>query len=181
MSDWIPVPEIENVLIILARLSDLPEEIAEAPVMPLLDELKSWNGGSVYVFHDPPEAGEVLEDADPEMAARFALAAQMTDHRAEVCRDALRRVFSRATVQRVVLVNADHGDISVDQINGAFAGLQDTDIFWAGEWPGRFILGMRTYHGELFSDLNAAQSDLRNIIHSVTAERSLTLQARDLP
>lgn len=180
MSDWIPVPEIENVLIVLATLAEDAETVAEAPVMSLLEELKNWNGGSVYVFHDPPEAGEVLEDADPEMAARFALAAQMSEMRAEVCRDAFRRVFSRASVQRVVLVHADAGDLESNQVDEVFGRLNSCDLVWLGEWPRRFMLGMRTYHGEIFSDLEAAESDLRKSVEAVAAEKSLKIQVLGL-
>ena len=74
MSDWIPVPEFEKVLIVMADLADTAEGIAESPALPFLQALKSWDGGTVYVFHAPPEAGEVLEDVDPEMAAKYALA-----------------------------------------------------------------------------------------------------------
>ncbi len=147
--------------------------------MPLLEKLKAWQGGSVYIFHDPPEAGEVLEDADPDMAARFALAAQMSDMRAEVCRDALRRVFSRATVQRVVLVSVDNGDISVDRIDEVFASLSGADLVWDGNWPRHFVLGMRELRPEIFSDLNAAEMDLRKAIETVATEQSLVLRELD--
>jgi hypothetical protein len=175
--DWIPVPEIENVLIVLAALSEDPIEIEAAPVMNLLARLKDWRGGSVYVFHQPPEAGEVLEDVDPEMAAKFALAAQMSDVRAEVCRDAFRRVFSRAAVQRVVLINDMQGRASLEEIDQLFHLLDSTDILWAGEWPGRFAVGMRSWHGEIFLDIEQAEINLRNTVEQAASARGLRLEA----
>lgn len=175
MSDWIPVPEFENVLIIMADLADDPDAISEAPVMPFLEQLKQWDGGTIYLFHSPPEAGEVLEDADPDMAARFALAAQMTDMISEACRDAMRRVFSRATVQRVVLLRSVSGTMTPQQIDGLFEKLSGADMVWAGEWPEQFALGMKAYHGELFSDLNAAEMDLRKVVVKSAQELGLDL------
>jgi len=175
--DWIPVPEIENVLIVIARLAEDPVEIEQAPVMPLLQKLKTWTNGSVYVFHDPPEAGEVLEDVDTEMAAQFALAAQMSDDLAEVCRDAFRRVFSRATVQRVVLVSANDPSIDLPEIDQAFTLLDQSDIVWLGEWPARFIMAMRSYHEEIFSDLELAGADLRKQAEAIAAAKGLKFLA----
>ncbi len=180
MSDWIPVPEIENVLIVLATLAETPEDSAAAPVMALLEKLKTWHGAAVYVFHDPPEAGEVLEDVDPDMAARFALAAQMSDVKTEVCRDAFRRVFSRATVQRVVLLADDHGDIGVDRIDELFSALDGADLIWDGIWPNRFALGMREFRAEIFSDLDAAEQDLRKTVEAFAVEQSLALRMPNL-
>jgi len=173
MSDWIPVPEFENVLIVLAELADAPEDIADAPAFPLLDRLKQWNGGTVYVFHSPPEAGEVLEDLDPDMAARFALAAQMSDMPAEVVRDAFRRVFSRSVVQRVLLVASQTGRAELEKIDELFAKLEHHDLVWAGEWPTDFALGMKQFQGEIFSDLNNAQNDLRKIVREIATEKNL--------
>ncbi len=179
MSDWIPVPEIENVLIVLAELADNPGDISQAPVMPLLDKLKQWHGGSVYVFHNPPEAGEVLEDAAPEMAAKFALAAQMSDWPGEVCRDAFRRVFSRATVQRVVLVSARAGDVTIDRIDQLFADLDHSEFLWAGEWPGRFALGLRSFQPQIFSRADTDNFDLRKAVEEYAEQISLNLRATD--
>jgi len=177
--DWIPVPEIENVLIVMARLAEDPAEIEQAPVMPLLQNLKSWTNGSVYVFHDPPEAGEVLEDVDAGMAAKFALAAQMSDDLVEACRDAFRRVFSRATVQRVVLVSANDAGMDLSQIDQVFGLLDQAEIVWMGEWPARFILAMRSWHEEIFSDLELAGTDLRKRIEAIAAARGLKFLALD--
>lgn len=179
MSDWIPVPEFEKVLIVMAELADTAEGIMESPALPLLEELKSWNGGTVYVFHTPPEAGEVLEDADPEMAARFALAAQMADMPAEAVRDALRRVFSRAVVQRVVVIRSDAGRETVAKIDQIFDTLESVDIAWAGEWPRNFALGLKQYHGEMFSDLNQADQDLKQAVLEVTTREGLKAEVRE--
>lgn len=178
MSDWIPVPEFEKVLIVMADLADTAEGIMESPALPLLEELKTWNGGTVYVFHAPPEAGEVLEDADPEMAARFALAAQMSDMAAEAVRDALRRVFTRAVVQRVVLVRSDAGRETVAKIDEIFDALGDADMVWAGEWPRDFALGLKQFYGEIFSDLNLADSDLRKCVVDVGEQEGLEVKVR---
>lgn len=176
MSDWIPVPEIENVLIVVTTLADTAEAIVETPGFALLSGLKTWQGGSVYVFHDPPEAGEVLEDADAEMAERFALAAQMTDLRTEVCRDAFRRMFNRATVQRVVLICTDDGPVAPESIDALYRELDSHHLVWAGEWPGRFALAMNTFHAEIFSDLDAGETSLRNVVEAVAAENGLKLK-----
>lgn len=180
MSDWIPVPEFEKVLIVMADLADTPEGIIESPALPLLEELKSWDGGTVYVFHAPPEAGEVLEDADPEMAAKFALAAQMADMPAEAVRDALRRVFSRAVVQRVVVVRSDAGRETIAKIDQVFDALESADIAWAGEWPRNFALGLKQYHGEIFSDLNLADQDLKQVTLEVAKREGLKAEAREI-
>ena len=131
------------------------------------------------MFHDPPEAGEVLEDVDPDMASRFALAAQMSDIRAEVCRDALRRVFSRATVQRVVLLSDRSGETTVEKINAIFSALEQSDMVWAGEWPWRFSMGMREFQGEIFSDLNSAESDLRKAFTGICESQGMKLVVLD--
>lgn len=164
MSDWIPVPEFENVLILMADLADEPEALAASPAMALCTELMDWQGGTLYMFHNPPEAGEILEDVDADLAARFALAAQMSDMLSEACRDALRRVFSRAVVQRVLLIRSSSGTITLDKIDALFKELETSDLIWAGEWPGQFALGMKAYHPEIFSDLNAADTDLRKCL-----------------
>lgn len=179
MSDWIPVPEFENVLIVLAELAETPEAIADAPVMGVLQQLKGWTNGTVYLFHNPPEAGEVLEDVDPEMAAQFALAAQMTDDPAEVCRDALRRVFSRSVVQRVLVVQVNEQGPSVEMIDRLFAELASADLVWAGEWPRNFGLGMKQYYGELFSDLESAKLDLRKIVTDYAQQQNLSVIQHD--
>lgn len=176
LSDWIPVPKIENVLIVLANLADDAEALAESPALIFLEAVKNWKGATVYLFHNPPEAGELLEDVAPELAAEFALAAQMSDIRAEVCRDALRRVFSRAVVQRVVLVNADRGDMGVTTLAEAFTVLEGVDVVWAGEWPHQFMLGMRNFHSEIFTDIETAESDLRNCVEAVVEKKLLKFQ-----
>lgn len=173
--DWIPVPEIEKVLIIIAELSDDADALAEAPAMKLLNKLKNWSGGSVYVFHNPPEAGEILEDVDAEMATEFALAAQMSDIAGEVCRDALRRIFSRAVVQRVVLVKDDAAQFDTGVIDSAFTALAEADLAWAGEWPSSFIAGFREFYPEIFSDVDAPDYDLRNRVAEVARARALQL------
>lgn len=179
MSDWIPVPEFENVLIVLAELADTPEAIAENPAMSVLQSLKNWTNGTVYLFHAPPEAGEVLEDVDPEMAAQFALAAQMTEDPAEVCRDALRRVFSRSVVQRVLVVQVNDQGPSVDRIDRLFADLAAADLVWAGEWPHSFALGMKQFYGEIFSDLETARRDLRKVVDAYAQDHGLVTVHHD--
>lgn len=172
--DWIPVPEIENVLIVMATLADEPEALAQAPAFALLQQLKDWHEGSVYVFHAPPEAGEILEDVDAEMGARFVLAAQMADTRAEACRDAFRRVFGRADVKRAVLVTAEDGHFSISEIDAAFAALRDgCEVVWKGEWPMSFALGMTGYHEEIFTPLPADDVDLRNLVAEKCAAAGL--------
>lgn len=179
MSDWIPVPEFENVLIIMAELADTEEKILAAPVLPLLNELKNWNEGTLYLFHNPPEAGEILEDVDADMAARFALAAQMADEPAEACRDALRRMFSRAVVQKVVIMGSDSGKGKLAEIGQLFLDLDHADMVWAGDWPGQYALGMKQYHGEIFSDLHAANQDLRKVVRDLAGAGDLVLLERD--
>lgn len=181
LSDWIPVPEIEKVLIVLANLADDAEALAEAPAMAFLQKVKSWKGATVYLFHNPPEAGELIEDAAPELAAEFALAAQMSDIKAEVCRDALRRVFSRAVVQRVVLVSADNGDIATINLDEAFSVLEEVDVIWAGDWPHQFMLGMCNYQPEIFADIKVAEKDLRKCVEVIVDEKGLKYQQLDRP
>jgi hypothetical protein len=180
MSDWIPVPEFENVLIVMADLAETPEGIANSPALPLLEELKSWTGGTVYLFHSPPEAGEVLEDVDPEMAAKFALAAQMSDMPAEAVRDALRRVFSRSVVQRVLVVRSVSGRRRVSGLDDLFTKLAAADLVWAGEWPGEFALGMKAYHAGIFSDLNFADSNLKKAVKEEALREELVLTECEL-
>ena len=163
----------------MAELSDSPEDIQAAPAMQLLEKLKAWSAGSVYVFHNPPEAGEILEDVDADMANRFALAAQMSDDRWEACRDAFRRMFSRAVVQRVVLVKDDDGTLDPARIDEIFADLASYDISWAGEWVGRFAVGLREFDPEIFSGAESPEFNLRNSLEAVAQSKGLNIKAVD--
>ncbi len=162
MSDWIPAPKIENALILFISLpSDHPEgeDLQSVLPMDLLRAIASQEQLTPYLFYDPPERGDDLDDALGSLAASFALAAQLPGCLGGQMFAACRRVFSRATVKKAVVVANPCNGLHITQLLHVFDALEITEIVVLINDP-EIIAGFTALDADIFQSVDWEQKDL---------------------
>lgn len=154
MSDWIPAPTIENVLIVLVDYAGETDQDART-----LDQLLNLTGSrdfSSYVFFAPAEEADAAEEWLAPLEQHAAIAAQGFGSSTDNIAAALRRLFSRAVVQRVVLVRVSQGVPPADLVSRGYAALDEVDVWTVPTKSGAlWLVGLRQFPPQLFQQVHA--------------------------
>lgn len=152
MSDWMIIPDIENALIVFV---EDPGDSAEGRthIVEQLREAAATEGTTPYIFYSPPEMGEEINEWLAEFGERFAFAAQMPGSLGERMKFAFRRVLSRNTVKKAVIIGIGT-IVDRDRIAVAFEGLERHDLVLGSSGDGACVLiGLRKLHTLLLDDV----------------------------
>jgi glycosyltransferase A (GT-A) superfamily protein (DUF2064 family) len=168
------VPEIEQALIVFARYPEMTEKSQSNEVgqsretaaqttstdsgnrlFALLDVISKMDEVSPYIFYTPAELMDEIEDWLSPYAERFALAAQMGDDPAEQIRNAFRRIFSRNSIRKAIMVDACNGTLDEATITQGFRLLDTADVVAGPNASGNgiYLLGMRQPYSWVFESL----------------------------
>ncbi|MCX7719210.1 MAG: glycosyltransferase [Candidatus Sumerlaeaceae bacterium] len=152
------VPECESALLVFLRypepgqvLLGLVESLG--PVMACrlyahlarrtLDEARRVAGVARYIFFDPPDRADEVDQWLEAYSDAFALAVQSDGDPGERMRAALHRIFSRNTVRRAVAVTAECPTLNRQAIESAFSALTRAPaVIGPTHDGGCYLLGM---------------------------------------
>ncbi len=169
MSDHTSPPAIRDALLIFVKYPEpgrvktrLAAGIGDGPAADAyrrmaehtLREALALEDAALYVFYDPPEREDEVAEWLAPLGGRFALAAQMDGDLGARMSAAFRRIFSRNTTQKVVVVGTDCPELDAQRIREAFAALDASPVVVGPAADGGYyLLGMRRFFPTLFEGI----------------------------
>lgn len=176
------IPEIEQALIVFAQYpeagkvkprlaADIGDEAAarvyEAMLMKQLRMVAGMQGVSPYVFYRPEEMMDEIEEWLSPFSDKIAMAAQMGETVGERMRLAFKRIFSRNTIRKAIIISEDCPQIDEQVLVNGFGALDEKDfVIGPATNGGCYLLGMKSLQPWVFDEVPWAEEKMLDALLS---------------